>query len=169
MLRLCFVCLGNICRSPIAEGVMRHLVLGAGLVHEIEVDSAGTAGYHSGDPPDARARSAGRRSGVEVGGRARQFKRGDFERFDYVLAMDSSNFDDLSVLAPDATARQRLFLLRSFDPAATPGASVPDPYYGDDDDFDDVVRMCFAACEPLLARIRREHGLARATNVSGKT
>jgi protein-tyrosine phosphatase len=159
MVRLCFVCLGNICRSPIGEGVMRHLLREAGLAEVVEVESAGTARYHAGEPPDARARAAGRRFGVEVGGRARQFTRADFGRFDYVLAMDSSNFDDLAELAADASTRQKLHLLRSFDGAAPPGASVPDPYYGDDEDFDDVVRICLAACAPLLARVRREHEL----------
>ncbi len=159
MLRLCFVCLGNICRSPIGEGVMRHLLAEAGLGETVEVDSAGTAGYHAGDPPDARARAAGRRFGVEVAGRARQFKRADFERFDYVLAMDRANFDDLSQLADGAGARQKLHLLRSFDPSSLPGASVPDPYYGDDEDFDDVVRICLAACTPLLEKLQREHQL----------
>src|SRR5690348_5800056 len=115
MLRLCFVCLGNICRSPIGEGVMRYLIEGAGLSASIEVDSAGTAGYHSGEPPDARARAAGRRFAVEVSGRARQFKAADFERFDYVLAMDRSNFEDLAVLATDPASRRKLHLLRSFD------------------------------------------------------
>ncbi|HXK19824.1 MAG TPA: low molecular weight protein-tyrosine-phosphatase [Polyangiaceae bacterium] len=159
MLRLCFVCLGNICRSPIGEGVMRHLLERAGLGDAVEVDSAGTAGYHSGEPPDARARAAGRRFDVEVGGRARQFKRVDFARFDYVLAMDRANFDDLSELAGGDAERQKLFLLRSFDPASPQGASVPDPYYGEDEDFDDVVRICLAACTPLLERLRREHHL----------
>ena len=159
MLRLCFVCLGNICRSPIGEGVMRHLLQGAGLADKVEVDSAGTAGYHPGEPPDARARAAGRRLGIEVGGRARQFKRADFERFDYVLAMDRSNFDDLAELAREPELQKRLHLLRGFDPTSLPGASVPDPYYGGDEDFDDVVRICLAACTPLLDRLRREHHL----------
>jgi protein-tyrosine phosphatase len=159
MLRLCFVCLGNICRSPIGEGVMRHLLEGAGLAGKVEVDSAGTAGYHAGDPPDARARAAGRRLGIEVGGRARQFKRADFERFDYVLAMDRSNFEDLAALANDPELQKRLHLLRAFDPDSPAGASVPDPYYGDDEDFDDVVRICLAACTPLLETLRREHHL----------
>jgi protein-tyrosine phosphatase len=159
MLRLCFVCLGNICRSPIGEGVMRHLLREASLAERVEVDSAGTAGYHAGDAPDARARSAGRRVGIDVGGRARQFKRADFERFDYVLAMDRSNFEDLCELAPDAPARAKVHLLRSFDAASPAGASVPDPYYGGDEDFDDVVQICLVACKPLLDRLRREHAL----------
>jgi protein-tyrosine phosphatase len=159
MVRLCFVCLGNICRSPIGEGVMRHLLREAGLSQKVEVDSAGTAGYHAGEPPDRRARAAGRRFGVEVGGQARRFERADFERFDYVLAMDASNFEDLEQLASNQTARQKLHLLRSFDASAPAGASVPDPYYGDDDDFDDVVRICLSACAPLLERVRRDHAL----------
>jgi len=138
---------------------MRHLLKNAGLEGAVEVDSAGTAGYHSGDPPDARARAAGRRFGVEVGGRARQFRPADFARFDYVLAMDRANFDDLTELTFDESARQKLFLLRSFDPESPAGASVPDPYYGDDEDFDDVVRICLAACAPLLERLRRVHHL----------
>jgi protein-tyrosine phosphatase len=138
---------------------MRHLLQGAGLADVVEVDSAGTAGYHTGEPPDARARAAGRRLGVDVGGRARQFKRADFQRFDYVLAMDRSNFEDLAELAGDAESQKRLHLLRSFDPSSPAGASVPDPYYGDEEDFDDVVRICLAACTPLLERLRREHRL----------
>ncbi len=159
MLRLCFVCLGNICRSPIGEGVMRHLLREAGLSEQVAVDSAGTAGYHTGEPPDPRARAAGKRFGVEVHGRARQFQRADFDRFDYVLAMDRSNFEDLSELAGSSEAREKLYLLRSFDETAPSGASVPDPYYGGNDDFDDVVRICLSACAPLLERLRREHQL----------
>lgn len=159
MLKLCFVCLGNICRSPIGEGVMRHLLTEAGLGAAVEVHSAGTAGYHAGELPDARARAAGRRFGVEVSGRACQFKSADFARFDYVLAMDQQNFENLSQLAPDLEARRKLHLLRSFDLESPHGSSVPDPYYGDDADFDDVVRICMAACAPLLSKLRSEHGL----------
>ncbi len=140
---------------------MRHLLEQASLGSVVEVDSAGTAGYHSGEPPDSRARAAGKRFGVAVGGRARRFERADFERFDYVLAMDSSNYDDLARLAPSPAALSKLHLLRSFDPASPKGASVPDPYYGEDEDFDDVVRICLAACVPLLERVRSEHQLGQ--------
>jgi len=161
MIRVCFVCLGNICRSPTAEGVMRHLVREAGLDDKIEIDSAGTAGYHSGELPDSRARACGKRRGVEIGGRARQFKSADFARFDYVLAMDRSNFEDLEELAAkvDSDERQRLHLLRAFDPESPKGAGVPDPYYGGDDGFDDVFDICLSACKGLLEVIRREHRL----------
>ena len=136
---------------------MRHLVKQAGLHVAVEVDSAGTAGYHHGEPPDARACSAGRRFGIEVAGRARQFQPSDFQRFDYVLAMDRANYEALQALATDAASRRKLHLLRSFDPDSPEGASVPDPYYGDDEDFDEVVRLCLAACSKLLERLRREH------------
>ena len=138
---------------------MRHVLKEAGLEQAVEVDSAGTAGYHSGELPDSRARAAGLRFGIEVGGRARQFKRVDFERFDYVLAMDGSNLEDLQQLAPSDEARAKIHLLRSFDQASPNGASVPDPYYGGDEDFDDVVRICLAACAPLLEQLRHKHRL----------
>jgi protein-tyrosine phosphatase len=138
---------------------MRHLVREAGLEQQILVDSAGTAGYHTGEGPDRRARAAGARRGIAIEGAARQFKRGDFQRFDYVLAMDGANLEDLVALATDVAARKKLHLLRSFDPKTPSGADVPDPYYGGDDGFDAVLDLCLAACRPLLERIRREHAL----------
>jgi protein-tyrosine phosphatase len=157
MVSVCFVCLGNICRSPTAEGVMRHIVREAGLENQVRVDSAGTGSWHIGESPDQRARSAGRRRGIEIGGAARQFQRADFARFDYVLAMDSANYENLAELAPNAQARAKLHLLRSFDPASPPNSAVPDPYYGGDEGFDEVVELCLAACRPLLDRIRKDH------------
>jgi protein-tyrosine phosphatase len=156
---LCFVCLGNICRSPTAEGVMRHLVRAANLAHVVTIDSAGTAGYHQGESPDRRARAAGARRGIEIAGSARQFQAADWKRFDYVLAMDRSNRDDLAATAPSPELLRKLHLLRSFDPASPAGADVPDPYYGGEDGFDLVLDLCLAACRPLLERVRREHGL----------
>jgi|RhiMethySRZTD1v2_1073278.scaffolds.fasta_scaffold57314_3 low molecular weight protein-tyrosine phosphatase len=159
MVRLCFVCLGNICRSPTAEAVMFDLVKKAGLESKIEVDSAGTAGYHAGERPDARAAAAARRRGIELRGRARQFKAQDYERFDYVLAMDRSNFEDLTELARTEAARKKLHLLRSFDAQAFTGAGVPDPYYGGEDGFEQVLDICTAACTGLLLRVKKDHGL----------
>ena len=138
---------------------MRHLVREAKLEGQIEVASAGTAGYHTGDPPDRRASAAGRRRGVLVDGRARQFQRADWQRFDYVFALDRSNYDDLCATLPNPETRGKLALLRSFDPASPAGASVPDPYYGGDEGFDEVLELCFAACRPLLEKLRRDHGL----------
>jgi protein-tyrosine phosphatase len=161
VVRVCFVCLGNICRSPTAEGVFRHLVDRAGLSTQIESDSAGTDAYHVGEPPDSRARAAARARGIVLGGRARRFERADFERFDYVLAMDDDNFECLARLAPKAL-KNKLFMLRSFDPASPSGACVPDPYYGAESGFDSVLDLCEAACSELLSHIIAERGLRRA-------
>jgi len=156
--RVCFVCLGNICRSPTAEGVMRHLLREEGLADRVEVDSAGTAAYHVGEPPDRRATAAARRRGIELGGAARRFAAKDWQRFDYVLAMDADNLDDLAGAAPDAH-RQKLFLLRHFDAKAPRNAGVPDPYYGGADGFETVLDQCEAACRGLIAHLRKHHGL----------
>jgi protein-tyrosine phosphatase len=158
LIRICFVCLGNICRSPTAEGVMRHLVREAELEHAIEVDSAGTAAYHAGEPPDRRSQAAARRRGIALGGRARRFEKRDFSRFDYVIAMDGDNLADLLDLAPDGHD-EKVRLLRSFDPTSPADAGVPDPYYGGERGFDDVVEIVLAGCQGLLAELRRRHGL----------
>jgi low molecular weight protein-tyrosine phosphatase len=154
---VCFVCLGNICRSPTAEGVMKHLLARHALGDRVHVESAGTEGYHVGELPDRRSRLAARARGVVLESRARQFTRGDFERFDYVIAMDGSNREHLSALAPDAAARAKLRLLRSFDPAAAPDAPVPDPYHGGPAGFELVLDQCEAACQGLIEHLRREH------------
>jgi low molecular weight protein-tyrosine phosphatase len=154
MIRLCFVCLGNICRSPTAEGVMRHLVEAAGLTAEIEVDSAGTAGYHAGEPPDHRSAEAAARRGIRLVGKARRFEPEDWDEFDYVLAVDDSTRDNLRRGCP-AGAESKLHLLRSFDPDSPPGAGVPDPYYGGDQGFEHVLDMCEAACRGILRDIQK--------------
>jgi len=159
MVSICFVCLGNICRSPIGESVFRHLVREAGLEGSIVIDSAGTGDWHVGQSPDRRACAAGKRRGIDVAGAARQFTRSDFARFDYVVAMDAANYAALAALSPDAASTKKIHLLRSFDPASPPGASVPDPYYGGPEGFDEVVELCLAACRPLLDLVRREHRL----------
>lgn len=137
---------------------MRSLVARAGLEGLVEVESAGTAGYHAGEPADARAIAAGRARGVELAGRARQFVAEDFARFDLVLAMDRSNLDDLVDLAPDDEARGKVRLLRSFDASSPRGASVPDPYYGGDEGFAEVVDICERACVGLLDHLRSRLG-----------
>ena len=157
--RVCFVCLGNICRSPTAEGVFRQLAAQAGLAEVFEIDSAGTAGYHTGNAPDPRARAAGKRAGIAVGGKARQFLAPDFARFDYVIAMDATNATDLRRIAPSPEARVKIRLMRSYDPDAAVNAPIPDPYYGEDAGFDEVLELCRVACQHLLGEIRREHRL----------
>jgi protein-tyrosine phosphatase len=161
VVRLSFVCLGNICRSPTAEAVMRRLVREAGLDGRVVIDSAGTGDWHVGAQRDARSAQVGRRRGTPLQGTARQWQRRDFDRFDHVLAMDRKNLADLHKLAPDAAARAKVRLLRSFDPASAASGDdeVPDPYYGGPDGFDQVFDICEAACSALLDHLRRTHGL----------
>ena len=158
MVRICFVCLGNICRSPTAEAVMRHLVKQEGLAQRIEIDSAGTGDWHVGDPPDRRARAVGAARGIPLGGTARQFTAADFARYDHVIAMDGSNRDELLRMAAGPADRAKVRLLRSFDPSAPPGADVPDPYYGGPRGFDEVFDICERACRGLLEHLQRAHG-----------
>jgi low molecular weight protein-tyrosine phosphatase len=153
--RLLFVCLGNICRSPTAEGVMRALVREAGLEQRIELDSAGTGSWHVGSPPDPRAFAAAHARGIALGGVARTISQDDFEDFDLVLAMDGSNMRELRRLVRGRQVRAELRLLREFDPAS--GArreDVPDPYYGAPGGFEEVLDLVQAACAGLLAHIR---------------
>jgi len=155
-MRVLFVCLGNICRSPTAEGVMRALVGEAGLGDRIELDSAGTGGWHLGCAPDPRAVAAASARGVVLEGTARRVTHEDFRSFDLVLAMDRSNLRELRQLARGAGGRVEVRLLREFDPASA-GAEdldVPDPYYGAGDGFDEVFELVQAACRGLLEQIR---------------
>lgn len=153
--RILFVCMGNICRSPTAEGVMRHLVVEEGLEDVIELDSAGTGGWHVGDPPDHRARTAARARGITLDGAARQVQPEDFEECDLVLAADAENLVDLRAIAPPGT-EHKVRLLREFDPASegAPDLDVPDPYFGGERGFEDVLDLVEAACRGLLAWIR---------------
>jgi protein-tyrosine phosphatase len=161
--RVCFVCLGNICRSPTAGGVLRHQLREAGLASQVEVDSAGTGGWHVGELPDDRARAEARRRGVDIDDPARQFERDDFTRFDLVIAMDDDNAAALRRMAQgDDHHLAKIRLLRSFDPAAPPGAPVPDPYYGGPDGFAAVFDLVEAACRGLLDHLVDEHGLRPA-------
>ena len=157
MTRILFVCMGNICRSPTAEGVMRHLVREAGLEDEIVIDSAGTGGWHVGDPPDRRATEAARARGVTLEGGARQITVDDFEDFDLLLAMDRDNLAGIRAIAPDEEAAAKARLLREYDPASAgaPDLDVPDPYYGGPQGFETVLDQVEAACRGLLDEIRR--------------
>jgi protein-tyrosine phosphatase len=154
-----FVCMGNICRSPTAETVMRHLVKEAGLERSIVVDSAGTGDWHVGEERDRRARAVASRRGMPITGVARQFSRHDFDRFDLVLALDEDNARALRRLAPSAEARAKIHLLRDFEPGAAPGSEVPDPYYGGPEGFEVVFDMCLGACRGLLGHLRETHHL----------
>ena len=157
-MRILFVCLGNICRSPTAEGVMRHVLREEGLEKRVEVDSAGTGGWHVGAPPDERATEAAHRRSIVLEGAARKFAPGDFAEFDLVLAMDEDNRRDLLALAHDDEARAKVRMLREFDPASdgTGDLDVPDPYYGGDEGFEHVLDLIDAAARWLIAQLRAD-------------
>lgn len=152
--RVCFVCLGNICRSPTAEGVFKHLVREANRTDDFAIESAGTAAYHEGEAPDRRSTAAARERGFELIGQARGFIASDFDRFDHVVAMDRSNLSDLTALARTAADRDKLSLLRAFDPQSTTpaDADVPDPYYGGGRGFENVLDICVRSCSAMLER-----------------
>lgn len=154
MVNVLFVCLGNICRSPTAEGVFRDLVEREGLSGAIKIDSAGTAAYHVGAPPDSRAQDEAKRRGIDISDlRGRQAHSADFQKFDYVLAMDTENHRNLEDICPlDSEDRLHMFL----DFAPSVGLrDVPDPYYGGG--FDTVYDMVEVAAKGLLADIRAKH------------
>ena len=157
---VCFVCLGNICRSPTAEGIFKKLVRDAGLDERIAVESRGTGDWHTGEPADARARAAAKRRGVALDGVACRFERGDFARFDYILSMDTRVLDTLRRLARSDDERDRVHNFRAFDPDSPADAPVPDPYYGGADGFDEVFDICEAGCRGLLAEVRDRLGAA---------
>jgi protein-tyrosine phosphatase len=152
--RVLFVCLGNICRSPTAEGVFRHLLRQEAPELQVEVDSAGTADYHVGEPPDLRSQRAAMRRGIDLGGlRARQVTPADFARFDLILAMDRANLLELEAMRPkNSRARVRLFL--EYSPELR-RLEVPDPYYRDASGFEEVLDLSAAASRGLLADLQK--------------
>ncbi|KGS24787.1 low molecular weight protein-tyrosine-phosphatase [Burkholderia pseudomallei] len=150
---ICFVCLGNICRSPTAEGVMRHQVAAAGLDGAIEIDSAGTGDWHVGEAPDARAQQAARARGYDLSAlRARQIGDADFERFDLVLAMDGANLAALRKRCPPQY-RGKVRLLMEFAGDGSAG-DIADPYFGGARGFEQVLDQCEVACRGLLDSLR---------------
>ena len=151
-MKILFVCTGNICRSPTAEGVFRHMVTDAGLGNAITADSAGTHGYHVGDPPDPRSSAAAAARGFDLSTlRARKVTTTDFHEFDLILAMDRGHFAHLAAMQPK-TARAEVKLFLDFHPAR--GKDVPDPYYGGPEGFNDVLDMIEQASATLLAHAK---------------
>lgn len=151
--RVCFVCTGNICRSPMAESVFRTRVREAGLDGRVEVDSAGTDGWHEGDGADPRTVSVLEENGYDSAHTARRFQSSWFSRLDLVIALDSGHLRALRRLAPTQEDAAKVRLLRSYDPAAGADLDVPDPYYGGVDGFVECLEMVEAASEGLLAAV----------------
>ncbi len=168
MPKILFLCLGNICRSPMAEGAFTHHVNREGLSSHFVIDSCGTGGHHAGDPPDSRMISTAAKRGIDISHlRARQLKPDDFLTFDMILAMDSSNHDDalrvLKRLKPQSGAKVAdLVLMRRFESGHVEGKAikdVPDPWYGDMKGFEEVCELLIDCSANLLAAIREEHRL----------
>lgn len=160
MISVLFVCLGNICRSPMAEGIFLNLLERHGLQEHISCDSAGTSGYHIGDRPDPRMRATAQRHGFELRSRARQLLAEDRALFDYIIAMDRDNLTDIRELwlADPQTERAELLLMRSFDPTPEDG-NVPDPYYGGTEGFEYVYRILDRSNQKFLQHIREKHDI----------
>jgi protein-tyrosine phosphatase len=154
--RVCFVCTGNICRSPMAESVFRARVAEAGLDGLVEVDSAGTGGWHEGEGADPRTVTVLRENGYDAGHTARQFDPSWFARLDLVIALDAGHLRALRRLAPTEQDADKVRLLRSYDPAADDDLDVPDPYYGGADGFDECLEMVEAASTGLLVAVREQ-------------
>jgi len=153
--RVLFICLGNICRSPAAEGVFLHLLEQEGLQQAFEVDSAGTGGWHVGNPADPRMRSAASRRGIHLPSRARQLEPDDLTRFDHILTMDGDNLSAVRAMARRHPASARIAPIT--DHCRHHRASeVPDPYYGGPDGFDQVLDLLEDACSGLLEDLRRQ-------------
>ena len=156
MVKVLFVCMGNICRSPTAHGVFLKMLEDQSLLHLVEVDSAGTHAYHIGKAPDERSQAAALRRGVDLSSlRARQVEAADFQYFDYVLAMDDENLQLLEMICP-MDQRSKLQLFMEYAPQMKK-REVPDPYYGGNSGFERVLDLVEAAAEGLLENIKQRH------------
>lgn len=151
-MKVLFVCLGNICRSPTAEAVLRSLADAGGV--KLDIDSAGTAAYHIGKSPDERSMAAAQKRNIHMQGlKARQVKEQDFHEFDYVFAMDKSNYEDLSSMQPDNGRAKLVLFLDEY--GSKERDEVPDPYYGGDLGFEWVLDLLESACSDFLTRIQK--------------
>lgn len=151
-LKICFVCYGNICRSPTAEGVFQHLVNERGLQAYFEIDSAGTSAYHAGEPANKRSRQTANKYGIALHSKARQFKSFDLNYFDLILAMDEENLAAIRQMDSGSTYEHKIGMLRTFDPEPGDG-QVPDPYYGGMQGFENVFQIVKRSCETLLNKL----------------
>lgn len=151
---VCFVCLGNICRSPTAEGVFQHLVNERGLEAYFEIDSAGTSAYHLGESANSRSQKVANKHGIELHSRGRQFEPSDLEYFDLILAMDQENLVNIRTLDSKGEFTHKIGLLRDLDPEGT-GEEVPDPYFGGMNGFQNVFDVVYRSCNHLLHELEQ--------------
>jgi protein-tyrosine phosphatase len=156
IVRVLFVCIGNICRSPTAEGIFQSMVEKAGLADKIKTDSAGMSSYHIGERADQRAQDAAKLRGYDLQSRARKFTIQDFRDFDYILPMDESNIFPMMQMASDETERNKVIPFISLVKNEEGYPDVPDPYYGGKPDYERVLNICEEGCQSLLGKIRKE-------------
>jgi protein-tyrosine phosphatase len=154
-IKICFVCLGNIVRSPLAENLFRFMVVEAGLEGKYQVDSAGTSAYHIGEKPDRRMRQVAAGHGFKYSGRARQFSLKDLQDFDLIIPMDESNQRNLLRLSGSPEDSRKIYLMRTFDPQGSPQDPVPDPYYGGIDGFENTYQIVIRSCRGLLEALEK--------------
>lgn len=160
-IRVLFVCLGNICRSPLAEAIFNHKLRQTNFHHLVEADSCGTSNYHIGESPDPRTIANAKKNGVSIEHSGRQFDPSDFERFDFILAMDRSNLNNIMKVSGSDRYVAKVALMRNYDPK-TQGGDVPDPYYGGEAGFEEVFSILDRSVDELLSHIERSllHGKA---------
>lgn len=156
MMRIIFVCQGNIIRSPLAEHTFRRLAQDLGGLEKYKLDSAGTSAYHVGEPPDRRMRQVAKEKGFQYTGKARQFKKDEFDQHDLIIAMDRSNLSILNTWALSQEDQKKIHLMREFDPQGSAGDDVPDPYYGGLDGFEKTFEIVSRSCQGLLEALESE-------------
>lgn len=154
--KILFVCLGNICRSPLAEAVFKHKIKGSALESMVEADSCGTSNYHIGDPPDTRTIANALKNGVSIKHLGRQLCIDDFDEFNYILAMDHSNHRNILKLATVDHHTQKVMLMRDFDPMGK-GLEVPDPYYGGEQGFQEVFDILDRSMDQFVKHLEERH------------
>ncbi len=156
MKKIMFVCLGNICRSPVAEAVFSHLVSEQGLHKKYLTDSSGTSAFHVGADPDPRMSATAEKNGIPMDHHAQQFKKEHFDQFDYIFAMDQSNYENILSLTQNQKLRNKVYMLRKFDSEASSiNAGVPDPYYrGGMEAFNEVFEIVLRSCTEILAQLQ---------------
>lgn len=150
-----FVCLGNICRSPLAEGIFNALAAQRGVADRVLADSCGTGAWHVGEPPDPRTLACARLNNIPLDHVGRQFRRTDFERFDHILVMDTQNYTNVLSVAQSHAHKEKVKLLRTYDPIGLD--DVPDPYYGGDEGFREVYEILYRSIENFIAHLEKNH------------
>ena len=161
-IKVLFVCLGNICRSPLAMNLFRHAVKERNLTSYFEIDSCGTSDYHIGDSPDSRTIANASKNGLHIEHKARQLVSEDLERFDYVIAMDKSNLQNILKLDPSGRHRDKIHLMRDFDPIEK-GTEVPDPFFGGDEGFQNVFQILKRSVNHFLDILVEKHNISTAS------